>query len=140
MELSLLREDDRTDSFGTIAQQTEEVSGSTSTVMTIVSMVKTSIGTGVLAVPHAFATGGVCAMSATLVVLAVWNEWSGYRLLECKGLLSLSERSTLIRSSEGPLAALTRVVGGGVIATAVDAVFVILVLGVVPARNLIEYR
>lgn len=134
----MLREDDQSGSFGTIAQQPEEVSGTTSTAMTIVSMVKTSIGTGVLAVPHAFAKGGVSAMAATLVVLAVWNEWSGYRLLECKSLLSLSERSQLLRSSEGPLAALTRVVGGGASATAVDAVFVILVLGVVPVQNILE--
>lgn len=94
--------------------------GTTSTSMTIVGMVKTSIGTGVLAIPHVYAHGGVASMSLILAALALWNEWCGRRLLKCRDLCG-----------EAPLASLARVAGGKWSAAFVDFTFVSLVLGVV---------
>lgn len=105
--------------------------GTTSTTMTVLGMTKASIGMGFLAVPHALATGGVSGMVAMLIGLAVWNEWSGYRLLECRRLLTASEHVGLVRSGRGPLASLAFVAGGPASATIVDTMFVFLVVGVV---------
>ncbi|KAJ8613484.1 hypothetical protein CTAYLR_002144 [Chrysophaeum taylorii] len=69
-------------------------------------------------------------MGFTLVALAAWNEWCGLRLLACRELLSKRDREQL-RSTESPLAALSRVAAGPASATVVDVAFVFLVLGVV---------
>jgi len=93
-----------------------------------VTMVKSSVGTGVLALPYAFARGGLLSTSLTLVLLAAWNEFCGLRLIACVGLLSPEERRRYER--ESPLEALARAALGSRGATAVEGIFLTLVFGV----------
>ena len=50
-------------------------------------MLKFCIGTGVLAVPHAFSTGGVVPCALALLALLAWNDWAGRRLIQARDLL-----------------------------------------------------
>jgi amino acid permease len=97
-------------------------------------MLKFCIGTGVLAVPHAFSTGGVLPCALALLGLLLWNDWAGRRLIQARDLL---DADALRRFNEGggesPLAALTREVCGAAVAGVVEAVFFVLMFGVAVA-------
>lgn len=101
-----------------------EQQGTASTRMAIFLMVKASLGTGVLAVPSAFAQSGVVASIALLTGLAWFNDWCGLRLLRCCELLKA-------KRAESPLAAVGRAAYGPAFATVVETTFLGLVLGVV---------
>ena len=49
--------------------------GNTSFLGAVTTMLKFCIGTGVLAVPHAFSTGGVVPCALALLALLAWNDW-----------------------------------------------------------------
>uniref|UniRef100_A0A7S3K0E3 Amino acid transporter transmembrane domain-containing protein n=1 Tax=Aureoumbra lagunensis TaxID=44058 RepID=A0A7S3K0E3_9STRA len=108
-----------------------EESGEQSTRMTLISMMKCSIGTGVLAIPHSYATGGIALMTVTLLFLAAWNVFSSLRLIGCEHLLTIEELRNYRQSTESPLAALARVAIGRYGAGLVEFVFFGLVFGVV---------
>ena len=97
-------------------------------------MLKFCIGTGVLAVPHAFSTGGVLPCALALLALLAWNDWAGRRLIQARDLL---DADALLRfntgGGESPLAALTREVCGAAVAGVVEAVFFVLMFGVAVA-------
>ena len=103
----------------------------TTTLMMGVTLCKTSIGTGVLALPYTFGRGGVVTMGVTLMLLAWWNEWCGLKVMESVALLSPLEKRRYDSSRESPFATLMRAAVGSVGAYVVDVVFVILVFGVV---------
>ena len=106
--------------------------GGSSVLMTCVTMVKTSIGTGALALPFTYARGGVVPTVLMLVFLAAWNEFCGLRLIGCMSLLSPGEKNAYEASTESRLAALARVaLGGSVGAALVEIVFFCLVFGIV---------
>ncbi|KAH8044828.1 hypothetical protein JL720_16947 [Aureococcus anophagefferens] len=60
--------------------------------MTVITLMKICVGTGVLAVPHAFSGAGVVPGFGMLFALLCWNDWSANRLLACRDLLSDDER------------------------------------------------
>jgi len=88
--------------------------------MTVITLLKICIGTGVLAVPHAFATAGALPCLAMLLGLLGWNDWSARRLLQCRDVLSPREQASLTGGQESPLAALSRCAAGGRVAAAVE--------------------
>ena len=61
--------------------------GNTSFPGAVTTMLKFCIGTGVLAVPHAFSTGGVVPCALALLALLAWNDWAGRRLIQARDLL-----------------------------------------------------
>ena len=101
--------------------------------MMVVNLLKICVGTGVLAVPHAFATGGAVPCLGALSVLLVWNDWSARRLLACRDLLDEAGRARLQSGADSPLAALARAAAGGRVADAVEGLLATLMFGVVVA-------
>ena len=84
--------------------------GGASFGMTVITLCKICVGTGVLAVPHAFSQGGALPSFLSLLLLLCWNDWSANRLLSCRSLLSERERSAFAAQCvESPLGALARV-------------------------------
>ncbi|KAH8067414.1 hypothetical protein JL721_7522 [Aureococcus anophagefferens] len=87
--------------------------------MTVITLMKICVGTGVLAVPHAFSGAGVVPGFGMLFALLCWNDWSANRLLACRDLLSDDERRRCeAPGGESPLGALARFVAGPRVATA----------------------
>ena len=108
--------------------------GNTSFLGAVTTMLKFCIGTGVLAVPHAFSTGGVVPCALALLVLLAWNDWAGRRLIQARDLLDADAlRRFNTGGGESPLAALTREVCGAAVAGVVEAVFFVLMFGVAVA-------
>ena len=108
--------------------------GNTSFLGAVTTMLKFCIGTGVLAVPHAFSTGGVVPCALALLALLAWNDWAGRRLIQARDLLDADAlRRFNTGGGESPLAALTREVCGAAVAGVVEAVFFVLMFGVAVA-------
>ena len=108
--------------------------GTTSFLGAVTTMLKFCIGTGVLAVPHAFSTGGVVPCALALLALLAWNDWAGRRLIQARDLLDADAlRRFNTGGGESPLAALTREVCGAAVAGVVEAVFFVLMFGVAVA-------
>lgn len=109
-------------------------SGGASFTMIVVTMLKVCVGTGVLAVPHAFSEGGVLPSFVMLFALLCWNDWSANRLVDCRALLDARECAAhASQTVESPLAALARVAGGPRTAVAVEACLALLMFGVATA-------
>ncbi|KAK7254781.1 cullin-like protein [Aureococcus anophagefferens] len=102
--------------------------------MTVITLMKICVGTGVLAVPHAFSGAGVVPGFGMLFALLCWNDWSANRLLACRDLLSDDERRRF-EAPGGEVAASEhwRAVAGPRVATSVEVCLCVLMFGVATA-------
>lgn len=113
-----------------LADHSSRKAGNTSFLGAVTAMLKLCIGVGVLSVPHAFSTGGVVPCVLALLVLLVWNDWAGQRLVLSRNLLDEAARRRVDAGRESPFAALAREAAGGTCAAMAEAVLFVLMFGV----------
>ncbi|KAH8045484.1 hypothetical protein JL720_16688 [Aureococcus anophagefferens] len=101
--------------------------------MTVITLMKICVGTGVLAVPHAFSGAGVVPGFGMLFALLCWNDWSANRLLACRDLLSDDERRRFEAPGGEVAAGRLALVAGPRVATSVEVCLCVLMFGVATA-------
>ncbi|KAJ1452227.1 transmembrane amino acid transporter protein-domain-containing protein [Pelagophyceae sp. CCMP2097] len=105
--------------------------GAASVAATTVNLIKVCIGTGVLAIPHAFASGGVVLMLALLLLITFWTEWCSRTLLRCRSLLTDTENDGVSKArGETSFAALARAAAGAAGSATIDTLTATLMFGV----------
>lgn len=117
-------------------QQFHTPSGAT-VMETMTNLAKTCMGTGCLALPFAAKQGGILLHIFGLLIIALWNVLASQRLSACWDLL-LSKTATLPPPPRGT-ATLGKVawyaLGGSTGLFVLDALTVILLLGIIVAYN-----
>ena len=102
--------------------------------MTVITLCKICVGTGVLAVPHAFSESGCLCGFLMLLFLLLWNDWSANRLLGVRDLLTAEELAAFRGArDESPLGALARIAAGHYVAASVELCLGVLMFGVATA-------